>query len=81
MENVVKVEVFEKEKKNIKLIEMNENVSLAAHLMIRCCLLLWIVCVVYMCERKDFWLIALTWLVPCECVGLTVASPGEFTGE
>lgn len=40
MENVVKVEVFEKEKKNIKLIEMNENVSLAAHLMIRCCLLL-----------------------------------------
>lgn len=26
------------------------------------------------------WIETLTWLVPCECVGLTT-SPGELTGE
>lgn len=31
-------------------------------------------------NNKSMWSIPLTWLVPCECVGLTT-SPGELTGE
>lgn len=33
-----------------------------------------------LCVASIEWIETLTWLVPCECVGLTT-SPGELTGE